>query len=117
MVCLMPNDDRTQYGLKECTIAKLVSLFASVPEIQQAILYGSRAKGTFRNSSDIDLTLRGDLVSHSQLQQLENKIDDLLLPYGVDLSLLHQITNPELLDHINRVGIVLYERKLPNDVD
>lgn len=100
-----------RFGLTEDTVSKINSVFAAVPEIEQVILYGSRAKGNFRNGSDIDLTIKADAVTHSQLLWIENQLDDLLLPYTIDLSLLHQINNPDLLEHIHRVGAVLYQRK------
>jgi uncharacterized protein len=96
-----------QFGLKPSTIEKINQVFAQYPEIEQAILYGSRAKGNYRRGSDIDLTLIGDL-SYQQLLHLETAIDDLLLPYKVDLSLYTQIDNPDLLAHIQRVGVVFY---------
>ncbi len=49
-------------------------------------------------------------LTHAHLLSIENQLDDLLLPYSIDLSLLHQITNSDLLDHINRVGALLYEK-------
>lgn len=98
------SSDNTKYGLKESTIA----------EIEQVILCGSRTMGTYRNGSDIDITIKGDSVTHSQLLRIENRLDDLLLPYTIDLSLLRQIDNNELLDHIRRVvGVMFYERKQP----
>lgn len=107
----MNTENKSRYGLKESVIAKISSVFSIVPEIEQVILYGSRAMGTFRNGSDIDLTIKGDAITQSQMLRVENQLDDLLLPYTIDLSLLRQIDNKELLDHIKRVGIVLYERK------
>ena len=107
----MSTDNESRYGLKESVITKIYGVFSIVPEIEQVILYGSRAMGTFRNGSDIDLTIKGDSVTHSQMLRLENQLDDLLLPYTIDLSLLRQIDNKNLLDHIKRVGIVFYERK------
>jgi predicted nucleotidyltransferase len=98
------------YGLTETTINKLVSVFSACPQIEQVILYGSRAKGNFRNGSDIDLTIVGKSVTHSLQLRLENTLDDLLLPYKIDLSLLHEIENLDLLDHIKRVGVILYRR-------
>jgi len=106
----MLTDEPSRYGLPESTITKINAMFAAVPEIEQVILYGSRAKGNFQNGSDIDLVIKGESLSHSQLLSLENRLEDLLLPYSIDLSLLHQINNPDLLDHIQRVGITLYEK-------
>jgi len=101
------------FGLKESTIDRINSVFAGYPEISQVILYGSRAMGNCRNGSDIDLTIVGG-VTHSTQLRIENKLDDLLLPYKIDLSLMHEIDNADLLDHIKRVGVVFYEKMTEN---
>lgn len=98
------------FGLKQSTIRKINSVFAAVPEIEQVILYGSRAKGNYRSGSDIDLTVKGEGVSLSLLLKIENMLDDLLLPYKIDLSLFHVLGDPDLIDHIRRVGVVFYAR-------
>ena len=98
-----------QFGLKPSTVEQINQVLAQYPNIEQAVLYGSRAKGNYRRGSDIDLALFGDL-SYNQLLHLETAIDDLLLPYKVDLSLHTQIDNPDLLAHIQRVGTVFYQR-------
>ncbi|MBE7373003.1 nucleotidyltransferase domain-containing protein [Pseudomonas lopnurensis] len=96
-------------GLPETDIQSIRNTFGKFPKISEAILYGSRAKGTFRPGSDIDLTLKGDELSHHDLLDIELALDDLLLPYKIDLSLHHQIDNPQLLDHIARIGKSLYK--------
>lgn len=95
-------------GLSLKTQENLISIFKNYPDIQKVILYGSRAKGNFKNGSDIDLTIFGEKMSVENLLQLQNEIDDLLLPYKVDLSLFRLIDNTELIAHINRVGVALY---------
>ncbi|HEY8388843.1 MAG TPA: nucleotidyltransferase domain-containing protein [Parasegetibacter sp.] len=97
------------YGLKSEAISSIGKVLAKYPEVEKAILYGSRAKGNYRSGSDIDLTLMGENLTLTVLHRIENELDDLLLPYKIDLSLFHQIKNPELLDHIQRVGKVFYE--------
>lgn len=104
---IIAND---RFGLKPHTISAIQNVFALHSEIEQAVLYGSRAKGTYRPGSDIDLTLFGDALTYTQLDRIETEIDDLLLPYTVDLSLYTQIDNADLLDHIQRVGQVFYQR-------
>lgn len=98
-------NDLSKSGLPEKTIRSLRSIFAKSPGIEKVILYGSRAKGNFRPGSDIDLTLVAPTMDLSRLMKIENEIEELLLPYKVDLSLFHKIENPDLLDHIHRVGI------------
>ena len=98
------------YGLKDTHIEKIQSVFANYGNIDKAILYGSRAKGNYRNGSDIDLTLVGENLDLSTLLKIENELDDLLLPYKIDVSIFHKIQNPDLVDHVNRMGKIFYER-------
>jgi predicted nucleotidyltransferase len=96
-------------GLPEHAVEKLCGIFCDYPPIRRVILYGSRAMGTYRPGSDIDLCIDAELLGLTELLSIENRIDDLLLPWKVDLSLLHKIDNPALLDHIRRVGVTLYQ--------
>ncbi|MFQ5543922.1 MAG: nucleotidyltransferase domain-containing protein [Nitrospiria bacterium] len=98
-----------KFGLKEHTIEQINAVFSHYPEVEKVILYGSRAKGDFKNGSDIDLTLEGKNLSLSIVHKIGNDLDDLLLPYTFDLSIFNQIDNPDLIDHIKRIGIVFYE--------
>ena len=98
-----------QYGLKPETVARIRGVFARHPEIVRAILYGSRAKGNYRVGSDIDLCLEGDALTLTQLLKIENELDDLLLPYKIDVSLFHMLDNPDLVDYIRRVGVTFYD--------
>lgn len=97
-------------GLSPVTIKKIHQVFARYREVDHVCLYGSRAKDNYSHGSDIDLTVMGDALSPSQLLRIENELDDLLLPYKIDLSLFRQIKNRDLLDHIQRVGIDFYRR-------
>ena len=100
------------YGLNDQTIAKIITIFAACPEIDKVILYGSRAKGNYRPSSDIDFTIVGDAVAQSQLLKIANELDDLLLPYKIDLSLMRQIEDKDVIEHIKRVGTVFYDKSV-----
>jgi predicted nucleotidyltransferase len=98
------------HGLSAQTVERIVTVLAHYPEIEKAVLYGSRAKGNYRNGSDIDLTLFGDGLNFSLLTRLDNELDDLLLPYKFDISVFANLTHPDLIDHIRRVGVALYEK-------
>ena len=99
-----------RYGIKEEQWDMLCNIFAKNPKIEKVILYGSRAKGTYKPFSDVDLTLVGSDLSLNDLADTINAIDDILLPYMFDISLYQQLRSPELLDHISRKGIVVYNR-------
>lgn len=101
-----------KYGLKEEEWERLNNdVFARNPKIEKVILYGSRAKGTFKPFSDVDITLVGDNLSSDDLADIMNEVDDLLLPYMFDISLYHKLNNPELLEHISRRGVTIYQNK------
>ena len=104
-----------KFGLKDTTISQIQHVFIQYPQLEKATLYGSRAKGNFKNGSDIDLTLEGKGLSLSVLHKIDNDLDDLLLPYTFDLSIFKHIDNVELIDHIKRVGIIFYEKKTSSD--
>ena len=99
------------YGLSEKTIAAIQSVLSKNLNTEKAILYGSRAMGNYRNGSDIDLVLVGEKLDLSQMFKIELELDDLMLPYKIDLSLLHQIENKALVEHIHRRGVVFYEKE------
>jgi predicted nucleotidyltransferase len=101
-----------RFGLKDATIKKIQSVLACYPQVEAAILYGSRAKGNYQNGSDIDLTLRGgaDLTLDVMYKIIE-EIDDLLLPYTIDLSIFDNISDPDLIEHIQRVGVTFFEKE------
>lgn len=91
-------------GLNNSDIEKIRNVVALYPQVEKVILYGSRAKGTYKPASDIDLTLVGTKLNVSIQQKIENELDDLMLPYKFDISIYHQISNKELIEHIERAG-------------
>lgn len=96
------------YGLSDATLQKLRSVLVSVPAVKEAILYGSRARGDYRCGSDIDITLRGEALTERDLCRVAMHIDDLLLPYFVDVSIFDRLDNPKLKANIERDGQLLY---------
>jgi predicted nucleotidyltransferase len=95
-------------GLPENAVERLCAIFADYPSISRVILYGSRAMGTSRPGSDVDLVIEAESMSLTELLAIENRVDDLLLPWKFDLSLRHTIDNPDLQEHIKRVGVTFY---------
>lgn len=98
------------HGLPELTVAKLQRVFAGHPEIEQVLLYGSRAKGNYRPGSDIDLTLVGQSCDDNTLRFVMRELDELNTPYLMDVSLYHQLLSEDLKKHITEFGKVFYQR-------
>ena len=99
------------YGLPQHTIDQICAVLAQHPEVERALLYGSRAKGNYRPGSDIDLTLLGASLTPRLCATIAEALDDLLLPYTIDLSLFAQLQHPDLEAHIQRVGRVFFARE------
>lgn len=97
-----------KYGLSESTLERLTGVFKAFPEIEKVVIYGSRAKGNHKPGSDIDLTLHGVMVTQRKCDEVADSIDELLLPYTVDLSVFANLNHPEIEAHIARVGLELY---------
>ena len=99
-----------EYGLKESVLESIVDIFARHPKIEKVLLYGSRAKGNYKKESDIDLALIGENINMQDLHRILLELDELYLPYGFDLAIFKNIKNKDLVDHINRLGIIIYQK-------
>jgi len=93
-------------GLEQETLSKIKKVLLNQNNIESAVVYGSRAKGNYREGSDIDLTLKGNL-NHRNLVETSVELDELNLPWKIDLSLYNLIQNKDLREHIDRVGVAL----------
>ncbi|MBR6277488.1 MAG: nucleotidyltransferase domain-containing protein [Bacteroidales bacterium] len=100
------------YGLTDRELALMDSYFSQITNLEKVILYGSRAKGNYKKFSDVDITLLGKEIGISDLFKLQDLLYESDLPYMYDVSLFKSLTNPDLIDHIKRKGIVLWERKV-----
>lgn len=98
------------HGLSDKTVERIKSVLAGFPEIEKAALFGSRAKGSYRPGSDIDLALTGDLLDWRLPGRVDDALDDLLLPYRFSVILWNGQTDPEVAAHLRRVGVPLYRR-------
>ncbi len=103
----------TGHGLPDRTWAQILGVLAAHPEVEQAILFGSRAKGTHRVGSDVDLALVGavDLTSECRIA---GELDELPTPYTFDVVALASLRHAGLRAHIERVGVVVWDRGAVN---
>jgi uncharacterized protein len=99
------------FGLTPEILHSLHRIFQSYGEITTVVLYGSRAKGTFHAGSDVDITMKGDHITDRLVGKVEDDVDELFLPYTFDISSWDMIDNGDLRSHIERVGIVIYQKQ------
>ncbi|MBU2454394.1 MAG: nucleotidyltransferase domain-containing protein, partial [Proteobacteria bacterium] len=94
------------FGIQKHIIKMILSEISSHKEVCDVIIFGSRAKGNFKKGSDIDLAIKGKNVSFELVAGLKTRFNQkLLIPYHVDLVHYESISNTDLIDHIDRVGI------------
>lgn len=92
-------------------IALILDAARSFPEVSELILFGSRAKGNYKAGSDIDLAIKGPSVSYDTAVRLADVLnEEIPLPYYFDVLHYEAIADRRLVEHIDRVGIVLYAR-------
>uniref|UniRef100_A0A7C3I2B0 Nucleotidyltransferase domain-containing protein n=1 Tax=Gracilinema caldarium TaxID=215591 RepID=A0A7C3I2B0_9SPIR len=93
--------------LDQQVIDKIKAVLKKENNIQKIIVFGSRAKHTAKPGSDIDIAILGEDLTFQQLCRIGAELDELDLPYKIDLIDYNAITNQELKNHIDRVGIAL----------
>lgn len=103
------------FGLYQNSYEELISIFRKYENIEKVIIYGSRAKGNYKEGSDIDLTLFGDL-SYNDLLQLKLEFEESNIPYLIDISIFDDLKSESLKDHINRIGKIFYNKTEINSV-
>ncbi|MDP2691558.1 MAG: nucleotidyltransferase domain-containing protein [bacterium] len=91
---------------------ELLQVFGRFPDVEEAIVFGSRAKGNAKVSSDVDIALKGNTLTREIIGQIHGLLEEeISLPYFFDVLNYHEISNKDLLDHIDRVGVVIYRKK------
>ena len=106
----MISDQQT--GLTRSDLKLIHQAAKQQPEIEQLILFGSRAKGNYRNGSDVDLAVQGQDVTYESVIKLADELNENLpLPYMFDVLNYDTLAEATLKEHIDRVGIVLYQRE------
>lgn len=98
------------YGLSDRSYRELMDILRSVPEIDEAVIYGSRARGDYWAASDIDLSLKGQSLTRRSLRQLNDKLYESHIPYFFDTHIYSEIKDPRFKANVDRDGKVLYRR-------
>ncbi len=98
----------TKHGLNKDQMNNIHAILSSLPEVETAVLFGSRAMGNYKEASDIDIALIGKEINFKVLINLKDQFENSNIPYFVDLVDYQTIASEALLEHINEVGIIIY---------
>ena len=99
-----------KFGLEENIIENLIKTFEANPKVYKAIVFGSRAKGSYRPNSDIDIAIKGYDITLDDILKMSVAFDDKKIIQKIDLIDYTSIKEPALKEHIDRVGIEFYSR-------
>lgn len=94
-------------GLTERMIESIRSVIAGDERVERVVLFGSRAKGSYREGSDIDLAVHGEGISQRDASIWAEQLEEALFPWSVDVVPITEETDEALLEHIARVGVTL----------
>ena len=103
----------TEFGLSSREAEIIKSILQKYPQIERAVIFGSRAMNTFKPGSDVDIALWGKNIDGTLLNILENEFEESMLPYFIDLLDFKKIKNQALKKHIQRVGKLFYQKTTP----
>lgn len=99
-----------EFGLSRRSFGELLDILASIPEIEEAAIYGSRARGDYWQASDIDLALKGGRLTRHTLAVLNDRLYESHIPYFFDTLIYADLTNPRLKANIDRDAKVIYRK-------
>lgn len=95
------------YGIRQDVINLITSTIYLNNKIEKIIIFGSRAKGSYKKGSDIDLAIVAENLNFSELLQIKSELNQLPIPYNIDIVDFNKIENMNLIEHIERVGKIL----------
>ncbi|WGS65670.1 nucleotidyltransferase family protein [Marinitoga aeolica] len=100
-----------KFGLKEEHLKIIIDFIKTIPEIEEVLIFGSRAMGNYKKGSDIDLAIKGKEITRDLLLKISFYLnEETYLPYFFDVVDYNKIDNPDLKKHIDTYGIVLYKK-------
>jgi len=100
-------------GFRQNDLSIIVSVLQEHKEVTEAWIFGSRAKGNFRVGSDVDIALKGEYLNAEIVSKISYLLnEETSLPYKFDILNYHSISNEDLKQHIDRVGICFYPEKV-----
>ena len=105
------NKTANLFGLKEDDLTAIISILKQQPKVEEALIFGSRAKGNYKPGSDVDIALKGtslDFKTTSNISYLLN--EETQMPYKFDVLDYHAISDKEVIEHIDRVGISFFKK-------
>ena len=102
---------KNSFGLLDTDMEAIAAVLCQEPKVEKAFIFGSRAKGNFRNGSDVDLVLQGEELDFDAINRISYQLnEETVMPYKFDVLNYHSVKEPALIAHIDKVGVEFYRR-------
>lgn len=102
------------FGLRDSDILSIRNILENYPEVENAYIFGSRAKGNFKNGSDVDIAVEGPNIRFDIVLKISGVLnEETMMPYMFDVLDYHSIVNQDLTDHITKNGVLFYQKIRP----
>lgn len=98
------------FGLKDSIIIKIKNILSKYKEIEKALIFGSRARGDYKKTSDIDIAIFADNITSTRLNLLRNDFDELDIIYTIDVVDFYKASKEELKNNIINEGVVIFKK-------
>ena len=100
-----------RYGLTDIQFEQIIGIISKYPEIQQALIFGSRADGTNKESSDVDIAIKCPASDTTTIGKLLVDFEESSLPFFFDVVDYNKTENEKLKSHIDMYGVVFFEQE------
>jgi predicted nucleotidyltransferase len=94
--------------LRDKDLAVLRDTFQHFPSVKEVRVFGSRATGTARRASDLDLAISAPAAAATEWAELCEALENAPLIYPLDLIRTERTANERLMAKISREGVVVY---------
>lgn len=100
-----------KFGLKDSDLKYIIEEISKFPQIEKAVIFGSRAKGNYKPGSDVDIAIYGEDITFSILSKLHaNLEEESPMPYFFDILDYTHSENEDIKGHVDRVGVIIYTK-------
>ena len=101
-----------KFGLLQQDLDSIIDILKKQEAIEEALIFGSRAKNSYKKGSDVDIAIKGKQVNHNVINEVSYSLnEETIMPYQFDILDRNKITNHHLTQHIDCVGITIYKKK------
>ncbi|ENK1244263.1 nucleotidyltransferase domain-containing protein [Clostridium botulinum] len=103
--------DHNKMGISLQLFEEIRNSILKNPKINKAVIFGSRARGDYKKTSDIDICIYGKDIQNMDINLLEDSLNEINTPLDFDIVYFDKISKEALKINIEKDGILIYVKK------